>query len=289
MGAEPIGHVAVFSKPHPEGAAILRRIAACIRGHGRALLPDQTSARALGLPDWLPREEAGRRAELVVTVGGDGTLLATARAIGERGTPILGINMGNLGFLTETRCEEVDEVLTAALEGRAPLEERPVLEVSRNGDPPGENDIVLNDVVVSQHNLARLFRVSLFVDGEWVADYRADGLIIAGPTGSTAYSLSAGGPVLDPRVEAMLVTPICPHSLSQRPIVLPGSACITASLPEGHGAGDVWVTLDGQTGFPLAVGESITVRRARHRVRLVRPLRRSFFSLLRDKLGWGHP
>lgn len=281
--------VAVFSKPHPEGAAILRRISACVRGQGGCLLPDETTARALGLSTWLTREEAGAQAGLVVTVGGDGTLLATVRAVGERETPILGINLGNLGFLTETRCDEVDEVLTAALKGRAPMEDRPVLAVSRNDEPPGKHDYVLNDVVVSQHDLARLFRVSLFVDDEWVAEYRADGLIIASPTGSTAYSLSAGGPIMDPRVEAMIVTPISPHSLSQRPLVLPSTARITATLPDGHGAGDVWVTLDGQTGFPLGIGESICVCRAPHRVRLVRPPRRSFFSLLRDKLGWGHP
>ncbi|MBP7147206.1 MAG: NAD(+)/NADH kinase [Acidobacteria bacterium] len=279
--------VAVFTKPHPDAPAVLRRVAACLERHGAELLPDEVTAEALGIATSFPRRELGRDADLAVVVGGDGTLLGAARAVNAHETPILGINLGNLGFLTETRCEEVDEVLGAALVGKAAVDPRAALAVTLNDEPPAEGGIALNDVTISKVGVARLFTLSLFVDGEWVTDYRADGLILATPTGSTAYSLSAGGPVVAPDVDALLVAPICPHSLSQRPLVLPGRARVTIELPEGQRADGVQVTLDGQVDFPIAPGDTLRVAHAAHGVRLVRPTRRSFFSLLRDKLGWG--
>jgi len=281
--------VAVFSKPHPDAPAVLRKIVASLERLGAEALPDPDTARILGLPGALPREEAAGRAALVVVTGGDGTLLASARAIGPRETPILGINLGHLGFLTELRCDEIDDVLAAALAGRAPLERRPMLTVGHNDEPPREGHLALNDVVVSSSGAVRLFTLSLYIDSEWVTDYRADGLIIATPTGSTAYSLSAGGSIVSPAVDALLVTPICPHSLSQRPIVLPGSARIRVIVPEIRSGISVQVTMDGQVSFPLKDGESVTVIRAPFGTRLVRRPGRSFFSVLRSKLGWGHP
>ena len=281
--------VAVFSKPHPEAPSVLRRIFSSLDRLGCEALPDEDTARTLGLDAFVSREEGGRRADLAVVIGGDGTLLASARAIGARETPILGINLGHLGFLTELRCDEIDDVLAAALAGRAPLERRPLLAVSHNDDQPDDQHLALNDVVISSSSAVRLFTLSLYIDAEWVTDYRADGLILSTPTGSTAYSLSAGGPVVVPSVDALLVSPICPHSLSQRPLVLPGSTRIRVVLPEGRPGTTVQVTMDGQVSFPLLPGESVTVERAAFATVLVRRPGRSFFSVLRSKLGWGHP
>ncbi len=290
MTGNPIEAVAVFSKPHPDAPAVLRRIARALERRGARLLPDATSAAALGLANGgLPREEAAGRAGLVVSVGGDGTLLSAARSVGDREIPILGVNLGSLGFLTETRCEEVDQVLDLALGGRAPIDERTVLAVTLDGEPGPGRGFALNDVTFSKTDLARLFSLTLYVDDEWVADYRADGLILATPTGSTAYNLAAGGPVVVPGVEALVITPICPHSLSQRPIIVPGRCRVTIRLAEGQASTNVRVTLDGQTGFPLEPGSEVRIGRAGHVVRLVRPPGRSFFAVLRDRLGWGHP
>lgn len=280
--------IAVFSKPHQEAVEVLTRIADLLRRRNIALLADESTARALGLPDWISREKAVERARMVIAVGGDGTLLASARAVGPAEKPILGVNLGSLGFLTETRCEEVEEVLTAALEGQAPVHLRWALTVRKDSQSSDGRRIALNDVVFSKSDLARLFSLSLFVDDQWVADYRADGLIISTPTGSTAYNLAAGGPLVLPGVDALLVTPICPHSLSQRPLILPGDARLAISLTEGSKAGNVQVTLDGQVGYPIESGEKIFVHRSSHPVRLIRPPGRSFFWVLRDKLGWGH-
>ncbi|RMG46213.1 MAG: NAD(+) kinase [Acidobacteria bacterium] len=282
-----VSTVALFSKPHPEATAVLRRVAASVQRRGLRLVTDVETAKALGREDGLPRAEAARRADLLISVGGDGTLLAAARAVSGAGTPILGVNLGSLGFLTETPCDELDQVLEAAIEGTAPVEIRHALQVRRDGEPTKPENTALNDVVFSKRDLARLFTLSVFVDDGWVADYRADGLILATPTGSTAYNLAAGGPVVVPRVDALVATPICPHSLSQRPLILPGSARVTVTLAEGQGAADVQVTLDGQVGFPLEPGERILVQRSPNPVRLIRPPGRSFFSVLRDKLGWG--
>ncbi len=291
MTPSSIRSVAVFSKPHPDAPAVLRRIAHALDRAGIRLLPDRATAEALGMPPEAAssREEAAREAGLVVSVGGDGTLLSAARSVGERQVPIIGVNLGSLGFLTETRCEEAGQVLELALAGRAPIDERAVLSVTLDGGRDEHRGYALNDVTFSKSDLARLFSLTLYVDGEWVADYRADGLILATPTGSTAYNLAAGGPVVVPGVEALVITPICPHSLSQRPIIVPGGSAVTVRLAEGQSATNVRVTLDGQTGFPLEPGAEVRIRRASHAVRLVRPPGRSFFAVLRDKLGWGHP
>ncbi|MDQ7006192.1 MAG: NAD(+)/NADH kinase [Acidobacteriota bacterium] len=281
--------VALFSKPHPDAPEVLARLARRLDERGFEVLADETTAESLGLSRSVSRERAAAQARLVVSVGGDGTLLASARAVGEALTPILGINLGSLGFLTETRCEEAEAVLDAALDGRAPIDSRRALQVVKDDLPAESVPLALNDVVLSKKHLARLFSLSLFVDDEWVADYRADGLIIATPTGSTAYNLAAGGPLLLPGVEALIVNPICPHSLSQRPLILPGSAKISICLADRQDNGSVQVTLDGQVGFPIEAGEKVSIVGASRPIRLLRPPGRSFFSVLRGKLGWGHP
>lgn len=285
---EPPATVALFSKHHPDTEAVLQRLVSALQRRGVDIVCDPTSAEILRCSGACARPEATRRAGMVVSVGGDGTLLATARTVGPFRVPILGINLGSLGFLTETHADEVEQVLEAALEGRAPIDARRALGVKRDhveGDEP--EHIALNDVVISNADLARLFSLSLLVDEDWVADYRADGLILATPTGSTAYNLAAGGPLVLPNVDALLATPICPHSLSQRPLILPGEAKLTIRLPEGQRACNVQVTVDGQVGFRISPGERISIFRSPHPILLVRPPGRSFFSVLRDKLSWG--
>ncbi len=281
--------VAVFSKAHRLAPDVLRTLVRSIERYGSTVIPDQATAEALGRGDGRPRTEAVEQAQLVISVGGDGTLLATARAVGARETPILGINLGRLGFLTETTCPELGPVLDAVFAGRAAVVERQLLAARLDGDAIEPPLAALNDVTFSKKDLARLFSLSLFVDDEWVADYRADGLIIATPTGSTAYNLAAGGPIVTPEVDCLLATPICPHSLSQRPLILPGSARLTVSIADDDAATDVQITLDGQVGIALERGEKVFIERAPHRVRLIRPAGRTFFTTLRDKLGWGHP
>ncbi len=281
--------VAVFCKPYANAAAVLKQIAASLSERQIEVRWDEDAARALGAPGGLDRAATAEGADLAISVGGDGTLLATVRAIGSRETPILGVNLGSLGFLTQTRREELDTVLDAVMSGQATVERRSVLEVKRDGGGPAGQSIALNDVVFSKKDMARLFSLSLLVDDEWVADYRADGLIVATPTGSTAYNLAAGGPLIVPDVEALLATPICPHSLSQRPLILPAAARLTVRLSEGQTSSNVQVTLDGQVGFPLAPGESAHVSRGQCAVHLIRPPGKTFFTTLRDKLGWGHP
>lgn len=281
--------IAVFSKPHPLAPDVLRTLVRAVERHGATVIPDQATAETLGRQDGRSRDEAVDRAQLVISVGGDGTLLATARAVGTRETPILGVNLGRLGFLTETTCPELDPVLDAVFAGRAAVIDRQLLAARLDGDAVEPPLAALNDVTFSKKDLARLFSLSLFVDDEWVADYRADGLIIATPTGSTAYNLAAGGPIVTPEVDCLLATPICPHSLSQRPLILPGSARLTVSIADDDAATDVQITLDGQVGIALERGERVFIEQAPHRVRLIRPAGRTFFTTLRDKLGWGHP
>ncbi len=284
--------VALLSKEHPEARLVIRQAAEILERRDIVIRLDRVAASCLEGAEASSREHAVSGSDLVVAIGGDGTLLAAARAVGHREVPILGIHLGHLGFLTETRCEELEEVLLAALSEEVEIQSRRVLEVRRRrgGDDVGTPEgVALNDVVFSKSDLARLFTLSLFCDDEWVADYRADGLILSTPTGSTAYNLAAGGPVVVPGVEALIVTPICPHSLSQRPLILPVDAAIHVTLSDSHRADGVQVTLDGQVGFEFEAGDAIAIRRAPYAVRLVRLPGRSFFSVLRDKLGWGHP
>lgn len=279
---------AVLCKPHHEARAVLQRVTEALRRGGTAVQYDDNAARALGLPGGLPRDEAVRGVDFVVSVGGDGTLLSAARAIGPAEIPLLGVNLGTLGFLTATRCEDIREVLDAILAGRAQVESRRALQVIRDGPSPRPDGIALNDVVFSKHDMARLFSLSVIVDGEWLTDFRADGLILATPTGSTAYNLAAGGPLMFPGVEALVVTPICPHSLAQRPLILPNSSRIGVRLADGQSSTNVQVTMDGQVSFPLEPGEEVQVQQAPFTVHLIRPGGRTFFATLRGKLGWGH-
>jgi len=229
------------------------------------------------------------RAGLVLVLGGDGTLLSMADCIAQAGrcVPILGVNFGSLGFLTEVTLPELYPALEAALAGRAHVEERLMLRAtvhSPSAEPP--TGVAVNDVVINKAAPSRLINLSVFVGHEFVTNVRADGLIIATPTGSTAYNLSAGGPVVEPSVDAMVLTPIAPHTLSNRPVVIPASATVRVKPVIGDRDG-AFVTLDGQAGFELRAGDEITVCRAAEPMRLIRPSTRSYFEVLREKLNWG--
>jgi NAD+ kinase len=236
------------------------------------------------------REELPRCVDLVVVLGGDGTLLSMADRIGqaERDVPILGVNFGSLGFLTDIRIGELYPSLETVLDGSARFDERLMLrsEAIRN-DQRIDTRIVLNDVVFTKGALSRMIELSVSVGGTFVTRVKADGLIIASPTGSTAYNLAAGGPIVHPMVDALLLTPIAPHTLSNRPVVIPASDDIEVTPHVNLSADDVFVTYDGQSGYPLRDADVVRVHRAERPLRLVKAPARSYFELLREKLKWG--
>lgn len=224
--------------------------------------------------------------DLLVVLGGDGTLLSAVRALNGCEVPVLGVNLGRLGFLTEVALAELYPVLERALAGELQVSPRTMLacSVERNGHTVATYH-VLNDVVLNKGALARISDFSVRVDGRRVSTYRSDGFIVATPTGSTAYSLSAGGPIVSPDLAAFVLTPICPHTLTHRPILVPDSAVVELCLEFKNG--EVYLTLDGQQGLELAEGDMVRVARAARRVLLVRSPERDFFHVLRTKLHWG--
>ena len=223
--------------------------------------------------------------DALVVLGGDGTLLSMARAVGELGIPILGVNLGGLGFLTATTLDEMLPALEGWLAERMAVEERMMLgaRLVRGGQAIGEY-VALNDVVITKSAMSRIIDLAVSVDGRHATAYRADGLIISTPTGSTAYNLSAGGPILFPTMDAVVLTPIAPHTLSNRPIVLPAAQRIDVRLRVDQ---EVMLTMDGQVGVPLREHDVVEVQKARARIRLVRFEQKDFFSVLRTKLRWG--
>jgi NAD+ kinase len=240
---------------------------------------------AKGIGAWL-EPEAAARADLAVVVGGDGTLLAAARLLGHRQIPILAINHGGLGFLTEVTLEEMYPALERVLAGHFVTEHRMMMDV---GVMRGPDRIALpralNDVVINKGALSRIIELEVLVDKQYVSSFRSDGLIVATPTGSTAYNLSAGGPIIFPTMAAMVVTPICSHTLTNRPIVLPPGVNIEITLRALHD--DVQVTVDGQVGHQFELGDRLTVQKSGVAVKLVAPIDKNYFDVLRGKLKWG--
>jgi NAD+ kinase len=227
--------------------------------------------------------------DMVVVLGGDGTLLSIADAIGvaRSGIPMLGVNFGSLGFLTEVTLPEMYTCLETALSGTAHIEERMMLRSTTTRDGiTCEDHIVLNDVVVTKAARSRMIDLSVWVGDEFVTRVKADGLIVATPTGSTAYNLAAGGPIVQPTLDALLLTPIAPHTLTNRPIVIPSAAPIRVQPHMDHHT-EIYVTFDGQAGFQARPGDEIRVCRADGMLRLIRPTTRSYFAVLREKLKWG--
>jgi NAD+ kinase len=247
---------------------------------------DAATSRQLGIAGLAEIPVDFHGLDLVIVAGGDGTLLSVARSAAPEGTPLLGVNFGSMGFLTELNPDETYAGLEAVLAGAYTIEERQMLRVrhSRPGAPT-EEFALLNDAVITKGALARMITIGVRVDGADVATYTSDGLIIATPTGSTAYSLSAGGPILDPRMRAFVISPICPHTMTYRPLVIPAGVTIEVTLHQAPGK--VFLTLDGQVGTPFEPSDRLVVDEHPRPVRLVRVAGRSFFEVLHRKLRWG--
>jgi NAD+ kinase len=231
------------------------------------------------------KPELAAQVDLLLVLGGDGTLLSMARLVGDLNVPILGVNLGGLGFLTALTADELFPALEALLRGELLVEERMMLtaRVTRQGERLSEY-VALNDVVITKSAMSRIINLDVSVEGQFATAYRADGLIVSTPTGSTAYSLSAGGPIVFPTMDAVVLTPICSHTLTNRPIVLPASQPIDVTLQSDQ---DVMLTMDGQVGFHLKRGDRVEIRQAAARIRLLRFPQKHFFSVLRTKLKWG--
>ncbi len=279
---------AIISKPSkPELASILPDLLAWFRRHGYHLYLDkETASYVTDGAEVVPRTEVGdKHPDFVLVLGGDGTLLSAARSVAHASVPILAVNLGSLGFLTEVPLSEMYATLEAVNHGHCPVEERSVLQcqVIRSEECIAKH-FALNDVVVNKSAISRLVDFDLLIDGTYVFSYKADGVIIATPTGSTAYSLAAGGPILMPSVAAFVVTPVCPHSLTHRPLVVPDKAQVELLLQSGHE--EAFLSIDGQVGMPVLQGDRIICSRASHNVQLMR-VRRTFFDVLRNKLKAG--
>ena len=233
----------------------------------------------------VPPQEMAKQVEVVSVFGGDGTLLHAARLVGASGVPILGINLGSLGFLTEVKLDEVYGAFEGLLSGKYQLEDRVLLDVEvLRGKKLEAHYLALNDAVINKGALARIIELEVSVNSQPVLLTRADGLIISTPTGSTAYSLAAGGPILYPTLEAFIIAPICPHTLTNRPVVIPDRHVVEICLRHGT---EVMLTVDGQVGMPLEQQDCLRIRRAQSTLKLVMPFGNSFFKLLREKLRWG--
>jgi NAD+ kinase len=279
----------VVRRERPRAVALARELAGWLHGHRLTTLAEPEIAAQLGAEP-AEREALAQGADLIVVLGGDGTLLSIARLIGERETPILGINLGGLGFLTEITTDEAQAALARVLAGDYETDRRITLEATVESHAEGgravhrESFRALNDVVINKRALGRMLELNVIADGQRFTTYRADGLIMATPTGSTAYALSAGGPIVFPSLEVVVLAPICPHTLSNRPVVLPDSFDIEVRVKtDDDGA---MLTVDGQQTARITSADALHVRRGKHAVVLVRSSH-AYFEIWRNKLRWG--
>lgn len=281
--------IGVVAKPQPGGRLLaLDALLSHLDSKGLRAVFDPEAARLANRPGAtvVERSELPPLVDMVVVLGGDGTLLSVARHLGGRHVPVLGVNLGSLGFLTEVSTDEMIQTLDLCIEGRASVQKRMTLDATLHRDGAVlETYSCLNDIVVNKSAMARIIEVRIEVGGDWLTDMRADGLILATPTGSTAYNLSAGGPILAPGVDGIVLAPLCPHTLTMRPIVLDGKDSVDITLLRG--SEEVFLTADGQTGCPVRIGDCVRVQRSPHEVPLVTSPHRGYFALLREKLGWG--
>jgi NAD+ kinase len=278
----PIERIGVVVKPHAPGLeGVLRELVGFLKKQGVACVLETAAAEILGRADGLPREEIPGRVDLVVVLGGDGTLLSVAHIAARIGIPVLGVNMGKLGFLSETPRGEIADTLKALLPANEGLvSPRMMLEASRGAD----RWLCLNDIVINKGALARMLELTIRIDGREIAAVRADGLIVSTPTGSTAYTLAAGGPIIQPSMPAIILTPICPHTLTFRPMVISSKALIQIGLQDSE---EAFLTVDGQRGQPLNGGDTVGIARASCELKLIRSPRRTYFDVLKEKLSWG--
>jgi len=287
LSSHPTRSAAIVSKPNkPELVQILPDLLAWFKKHDYRIMVDlETSAYVQG-PKVVPREElASHPLDFAIVLGGDGTLLSAARVVSKSDIPILGVNLGSLGFLTEVPLPSLYPTLESLQSDHLWLDERSMLDcqVLRGGRSVAEYT-ALNDVVIGKSTISRLNHLELLIDGLFVSSYKADGLIVSTPTGSTAYSLAAGGPILMPSVSGLLVTPVSPHSLTHRSLVVRDTVTIEVVVKTGEE--QVYLSVDGQLGMPLDDSDHIRCRKSDYKVRLLR-LQKTFFEVLRTKLKWG--
>ena len=293
--SSPIRTVGVIAKARlPEAAEVVTGIARWLSQRGIATVVETDTARLSGHDGagTAPRDALPAQADLLVVLGGDGTLLGVARSIADAGAdtdvPVLAINFGSLGFLTEVTLPELYRALESALDGSAGIDERQMLRSTVIRDDAIVTDrVALNDVVIGKAALSNIIELTISMGEQFVTRLRADGLIVASPTGSTAYSMAAGGPIVHPLVDALLLTPIAPHTLTNRPIVIPSTTAVrvTPMLDGRHCS--AYVSFDGQSGLELSHGDIVTVEKAPCPLKVIRAESRGYFAVLREKLGWG--
>jgi NAD+ kinase len=272
----------IVIKPHAHDVdRILKELSGYFSKRKIDCVLEEVAARRIGAGNGLPRQEIPESSDLVIVLGGDGTLLSVAHIAARAGVPVMGVNLGRLGFLTEIRVDEMLATLDAYLDGDQDIvSPRWMFEVETDS----ATAYCLNDVVVNKGALARMIEFKIWIDAQEIATLKADGLIVSTPTGSTAYSLAAGGPILHPYVPAAVITPICPHTLTFRPLIVSSGSRIRIQLLTG--GEEVYLTLDGQRGGVLVKNDTVTIRRAANDLLLVVSPRRTFFNLVKEKLGW---
>lgn len=281
--------VGIVSRPRRDDLArVVPPLLEWLRAHGAEPLCDSETGQCIEdlAGRTLERNKLPERSDLLIVLGGDGTLLSAARLAADRNVPVLAVNLGGLGFLTTVSPDDMYPILEEIFANKHRISERVMLvsEVIRAGKTL-RTQTALNDAVLNKEALARIMDLELRVDGEYVATYKADGLIVSTPTGSTAYSLSAGGPIVYPTVDAFVVTPICPHTLTNRPIVIPDSVTIEISFQSG--GNNAFLTLDGQVGIELSPEDRVVLRKGPNKLRLVRASAKTYYAILRSKLKWG--
>jgi NAD+ kinase len=278
-----IKRVGFVIKPHaPRVDKILMELIQYFETKRIESVLEDVAAIKLQRKDGVPRENVPEKADLVIVIGGDGTLLSIAHLAAQENVPVMGVNLGRLGFLTEVPLDEMYLTIDAFLEGNTNIiSPRQMLEAETKGG----TFYCLNDFVINKGALARMIQCAIWIDGKEIATSKADGLIISTPTGSTAYSLSAGGPIIQPSIPAFIIAPICPHTLAFRPMVISAESILKIELITG--GEEVWFTLDGQRGGLMEEHDSVEVRRSRYLLHLISSPTRNYFDLLQEKLGWG--
>jgi len=284
---ENIRTVGIVSKANaPLGPKIVPGLLAWLREHNIEVRYDKTTAGYAGADDGLEREDVPKQCQFIIVLGGDGTLLSAARVLKDYDIPVLGVNLGSLGFLTAITADELYPELERALHGKHRIGHRAMLDCTlMRGQEQVGSYVALNDIVVSKNPGAQMIELETNVGNHHICTYKADGLIVATPTGSTAYSLSAGGPIVFPQVEALAITPICPHVLTNRPVIVPNNMVI--QIISKAGGGSAHLTVDGQIDVSLQSEDRIICKASKNLLRLIRPPRLLYFDVLRQKLKWG--
>ena len=284
---DKVKKIGVFCKPKaPSATDILGRLIPWLRKQKYHVFLDEGTAAIINETSSHEKKEISQQADLLIVLGGDGTLLSVARVAHPHNIPILAVNLGSLGFLAEISIDELYPTLENILAGKFEIENRMLLNacIWRNGEKVEDHN-VLNDVVINKGAVARVINLQVLVNGQYMTSYRADGLIIATPTGSTAYSLSAGGPIIHPSMHTLVLSPICPFTLTNRSILIPDQSVIQVKLAAEYD--DVRVTLDGQEGYDMRAGDILEIKKTKTSFQLIRGPNKNYYQILRDKLHWG--